>query len=67
MRADMNGLSWRKSTYSNGEGGDCVEVACDLLPAVVPVRDTKQSGTGPVLTFPAAAWFSFIQGVKAQA
>ncbi len=67
MRADADGLTWRKSSYSNGDGGSCVEVACELLPALVPVRDTKQSGAGPVLTFAAAAWASFVQGVKAQA
>ncbi|MFF5702650.1 DUF397 domain-containing protein [Streptomyces sp. NPDC012794] len=63
MRADMNGLSWRTSSYSNGEGGNCVEVS-DGLPGTVPVRDSKQAGTGPVLAFPAEAWSSFIQDVK---
>ncbi|MER7462546.1 DUF397 domain-containing protein [Streptomyces sp. NPDC097981] len=63
MCADMNGLSWRKSSYSNGEGGECVEVSDDL-PGLVPVRDSKQDGAGPVLTFPAAAWSSFVRGVK---
>ncbi|MCX4630416.1 MULTISPECIES: DUF397 domain-containing protein [unclassified Streptomyces] len=66
MRADVNGLSWRKSSYSNGEGGECVEVS-DGLPGAVPVRDTKLAGTGPVLVFPAVVWSSFILGVKAQA
>ncbi|GAA2664703.1 DUF397 domain-containing protein [Streptomyces lunalinharesii] len=28
---DLSGLAWRKSTYSNVNGGDCVEVA-DLVP-----------------------------------
>ncbi|MFE5623037.1 DUF397 domain-containing protein [Streptomyces virginiae] len=63
MRADVNGLSWRKSSYSNGEGGDCVEVSDDL-PGLVPVRDSKQHATGPVLVFPAASWASFIAAVK---
>ncbi|MFE2551914.1 DUF397 domain-containing protein [Streptomyces sp. NPDC059355] len=65
MRADVNGLSWRKSSYSNGEGGDCVEVSGDL-PGIVPVRDTKLAGAGPVLVFPVAAWSSFIRGVKSR-
>ncbi|MFB6559776.1 DUF397 domain-containing protein [Streptomyces sp. NPDC056400] len=34
------------------------------LPGVVPVRDTKLAGTGPVLVFPAAAWAPFIRAVK---
>lgn len=63
MRADVNGLSWRKSSYSNGEGGNCVEVSDDA-PGLVPVRDSKLAGTGPVLMFPAAAWAPFIQDVK---
>ncbi|WP_329386743.1 DUF397 domain-containing protein [Streptomyces sp. NBC_01351] len=66
MRADVNGLSWRKSSYSNGEGGNCVEVSDDLR-GIVPVRDTKRGGAGPVLVFPFAAWAPFIQAVKAQA
>ncbi len=65
MRADVNGLSWRKSSYSNGEGGSCVEVS-DEVPGVVPVRDSKLAGAGPVLAFPAEAWSSFIQGVKSR-
>lgn len=71
MRADVNGLSWQKSSYSNGEGGECVEVSGDV-PGVVPVRDSKLAGTGtgtgpcPVLAFPAAAWSSFIQDVKSR-
>ncbi|MER6777015.1 MULTISPECIES: DUF397 domain-containing protein [unclassified Streptomyces] len=66
MRADVNGLSWRKSSYSNGEGGDCVAVSDDL-PGVVPVRDSKLAGAGPVLVFPAVVWSSFILDVKSQA
>ncbi|MFD4244433.1 DUF397 domain-containing protein [Streptomyces sp. NPDC058525] len=66
MRADVNSLSWRKSLHSNGEGGECVEVSDDL-PGVVPVRDSKLAGAGPVLVFPAAVWAPFIQTVKVQA
>jgi hypothetical protein len=31
--------TWRKSTYSGGDNGDCIEVA-DHIPGVVPVRDS---------------------------
>ncbi|WP_329273582.1 DUF397 domain-containing protein [Streptomyces sp. NBC_01451] len=32
MRAiDLNSLTWRKSSYSNQDGGQCVEVSDDLL------------------------------------
>ncbi|WP_234365372.1 DUF397 domain-containing protein [Streptomyces sp. RTd22] len=57
-RPDLNGAAWRKSSYSNQAGGDCVEVA-DGIPGVVPVRDSK-SPHGPVLAFPAASWAAFI-------
>jgi hypothetical protein len=49
---------WRKSSRSNGTGGDCVEVA-DNVPGRVLVRDSKDQA-GPVLTFGPAAWRSFV-------
>ena len=49
---------WRKSSYSNAEGGSCVEVA-DGLPGVVPVRDSKHSD-GPVITVSVDAWRAFL-------
>ncbi|MFF9893883.1 DUF397 domain-containing protein, partial [Streptomyces albidoflavus] len=54
-----------KSSYS-ANGGDCVEVAANLAPThgLVPVRDSKNP-SGPVLTVPAAAFSSFVAGVKA--
>ncbi|MFJ3514985.1 DUF397 domain-containing protein [Streptomyces sp. NPDC090131] len=66
MRADVNGLSWRTSSYTNAEGGNCVEVSDDL-PGIVPVRDSKLAGAGPVLLFPAAVWAPFIRAVKGRA
>ena len=42
----MNG-NWRKSSYSGGQGGNCVEVAS--APGHVAVRDTKNQGAGAVL------------------
>jgi hypothetical protein len=59
---DLTGATWRKSTYSGGQGGNCVEVA-DGLP-VIPVRDSKDP-EGPALTFNPAAWTAFITAVKA--
>lgn len=63
MRADVSGLTWRKSSYSNGDGGSCVEISDDL-PGIVPVRDSKLAGVGPVLVFPVGPWASFIAAVK---
>ncbi|MBL0777471.1 MULTISPECIES: DUF397 domain-containing protein [Streptomyces] len=56
---------WFKSSYSSN-GGACVEVATNLVApqGIVPVRDTKVQ-SGPVLAFPAAAFSSFVAGVKA--
>ncbi|MER6106207.1 DUF397 domain-containing protein [Streptomyces sp. NPDC001832] len=62
-RPDLTGADWRKSSYSNQEGGNCVEVA-DGLPGVAPVRDSKNAD-GPALAFPAASWASFISELKA--
>ncbi|MFI2260738.1 DUF397 domain-containing protein [Streptomyces tubercidicus] len=59
---DLSTAAWRKSSYSNGDGGDCVEVADDL-PGIVPVRDSKDPH-GPAVVFPAAAWSTFVTAVK---
>jgi hypothetical protein len=56
---------WRKSSYSSDNGGECVEVASAA--DAVAVRDTKQSGTGPVLRFTPAAWRRFAGQVKSPA
>ncbi|MEW1611071.1 MULTISPECIES: DUF397 domain-containing protein [unclassified Streptomyces] len=48
---------WRKSSYSNGDGGDCVEVAAH--PSAVHIRDSKLTD-GPVLTVEPAAWGAFV-------
>jgi hypothetical protein len=28
---DLNNVTWRKSSYSNSDGGNCIEVSDDLL------------------------------------
>ncbi|KPC65971.1 DUF397 domain-containing protein [Streptomyces chattanoogensis] len=59
---DLSSATWRKSSYSNGEGAECIEVRDDL-PGLVPVRDSKDP-YGPALVFPAAGWASFVAAVK---
>ena len=59
---DVKGVTWRKSSYSSGNGGQCVEVA-DGLPGVVAVRDSKDV-TGPHLQFSGPAWSAFVTSVK---
>ncbi|MCX4488305.1 DUF397 domain-containing protein [Streptomyces anulatus] len=55
-------LHWFKSSYSNGDGGACVEVATH--PDAVHVRDSKVTD-GPVLTVDPAAWSAFVHGSAA--
>ncbi|WP_371500775.1 Scr1 family TA system antitoxin-like transcriptional regulator [Kitasatospora sp. NBC_00374] len=58
---DLSAAKWSKSSYSDGNGGDCVEVAANLAPSgIVPVRDSKNPD-GPALVFPAAAWTDFVR------
>ncbi|MDG9705423.1 DUF397 domain-containing protein [Streptomyces sp. DH37] len=49
--------AWFKSSYSSGEGGECVEVAS--TPGTVHVRDSKDL-TGPVLTVSPEAWSGLV-------
>ncbi|MEU2367171.1 DUF397 domain-containing protein [Streptomyces pseudogriseolus] len=49
---------WFKSSYSSGEGGECVEVC--LAPDTVQIRDSKRA-TGPVLSVDANAWSAFVE------
>jgi hypothetical protein len=59
---DFSGAVWRKSSRSNGAGGECVEIA--VVPAAVGIRDSKNS-TGPALVVTPAAFAAFIDTVKA--
>ena len=52
--------TWRKSTYSGGDGGNCVEVADGQ--AAVMVRDTTNRDGG-MLEFSAAAWERFTKSL----
>jgi len=59
---DLSAATWRTSSYSNGDGGNCVEVA-EGLPHTVPVRDSKRAA-GPTLAFPSASWASFVAALR---
>lgn len=52
---------WFKSSRSDAQGAQCVEVA--QLPDAVGVRDSKDQD-GPVLAFGPDAWRGFVSGVK---
>ncbi|WP_432090421.1 DUF397 domain-containing protein [Streptomyces sp. NRRL F-5630] len=58
-------LHWFKSSYSENNGGACLEVAADLVASrgVVPVRDSK-CVAGPVLAVASSAFAGFVAGVK---
>ncbi|MFD5751327.1 DUF397 domain-containing protein [Streptomyces sp. NPDC127033] len=57
---DLSNALWKKSSYSSGQGGECVEFAPDLAPSgVVPVRDSK-APTGPVLLLAPSVWSDFV-------
>lgn len=59
---DLSTAVWRKSSYTNADGGNCVEIA-EGFPGILPVRDSKRP-TGPALVFPTERWASFIAAVK---
>ncbi|MFI1359569.1 DUF397 domain-containing protein [Streptomyces sp. NPDC020898] len=64
----MSSALWRRSSYSNGTGGECVEVALTHPEAteVVPVRDSKTAPhNGPVLLIRTGAWAAFLTELKA--
>lgn len=53
-------LTWRKSSYSGNNGGQCVEVAAH---GIVLVRDSKNP-QGLVLEVAPEKWREFIRRVK---
>lgn len=55
-------LTWRKSSFSGGSGGNCVEVA-GLPDGGTAVRHS-QDPTGPTIVYTAAEWDAFLKGVK---
>ncbi|MFE9767185.1 DUF397 domain-containing protein [Streptomyces sp. NPDC005808] len=45
-RIDLSDALWRKSSYSNGDGGDCVEVASDFPGAALWRKSSYSNGSG---------------------
>jgi Domain of unknown function (DUF397) len=54
-------MDWRTSTYSNANGGNCVETASDH--GTILVRDT-QNREGGTLAFNADAWAKFTDSFR---
>jgi hypothetical protein len=68
---DLSGAAWRTSSYSGGNGGQCVQVAA--IPGRhgetdrnCAVRDSKNP-RGPALAFGRGQWQRFTSAVKAGA
>lgn len=65
---DLTGAAWRKSSFSSGNGGACVEVA--IVPgategggSLVALRDSTDPA-GPALVFTPDAWQAFVADVR---
>jgi hypothetical protein len=58
--------TWRKSSYSGGNGGGCVEVGAQPQAGRVLVRDTKDR-QGPVLRFTPGTWQRFADRLRSGA
>ncbi|MFE6055849.1 DUF397 domain-containing protein [Kitasatospora sp. NPDC056446] len=61
MHSEEQPARWRTSSYTNGQGGDCIEVD-DNRPGTV--RDTKDPD-GPWLRFTPQAWKAFVTATVA--
>ena len=65
---DLTGAVWRKSSFSSGNGGACVEIA--FVPGskegsdhVIAMRDGSDPD-GPALIFTPDEWRAFTAGVN---
>ena len=58
----VNFTHWHKSSYSAPDG-ECIEVGRSTQ-GDVGMRDTKQGGDGPVLSFTRSEWAALMQAVR---
>jgi hypothetical protein len=54
-------VNWRKSTYSDGNGGECVELASDS--GTILIRDTTDRA-GVTLSVTARAWRDLVARLR---
>ncbi|MFJ5819350.1 DUF397 domain-containing protein [Streptomyces sp. NPDC093108] len=65
--SEIGGAVWRKSSYSGGNEGQCVEVADLAVASYVGergIRDSKNPD-GPALLIPKESFAAFMTAVKA--
>jgi hypothetical protein len=57
---------WERSSYSGGEGGQCVEFARNFAASgIVPVRDSKDP-EGPAIATSPDSWTSFVSALRSR-
>jgi hypothetical protein len=61
--ADLTAATWRKSTYSNGSGGNCIEAT--TTPSGHPALRDSKDPIGPALLITASHWRTFLHAIKA--
>lgn len=59
---DLSRATWRKSSYSDGGGTNCLEIA-EGIPTLTLVRDSK-APDGNVILVGRDAWAAFLGGVR---
>ncbi|WP_371801539.1 DUF397 domain-containing protein (plasmid) [Streptomyces sp. NBC_01732] len=65
--SELRGAVWRKSSYSGGSEGQCVEVADLTATPFAGQRGIRDSKTpeGPALLIPKGSFANFMTAVKA--
>ncbi|MFF9346627.1 DUF397 domain-containing protein [Streptomyces sp. NPDC014734] len=58
----ITGVTWVKSSLSDGIGGNCVEIA-RLAEGHVALRNSRDT-CGPALVYNSGEWEAFLQGAK---
>lgn len=64
VEVEPSGIRWVKSSASNGNDTNCVEVVLGI--DLVLLRDSKDR-PGPRLAFPGAGWTAFLMDLRADA
>jgi hypothetical protein len=65
---DLTSAQWRTSSYSGGNGGQCIQIAAipnvpDYSGALCAIRDSRDPA-GPVLVFGYPQWRAFTSTIK---